>query len=122
MYRIKYDIGTAVSVGLVVGTGTDGKDQIEEKVYLPGAILPENIQPHMLEALKDPDSHASSLIESFGGAEPEPVKASEGDKSPSTEPAPSEPDANPFTNPPAPAEPTAAEKKAAAAAAKKASS
>lgn len=71
--KIKYDIGTAVSVGLVVGKNTDGSDLEQEVVFLPGAILPKNVAPRIVKKVRDGDAHLSRLIEEVDG-EPAPVR------------------------------------------------
>lgn len=70
-YRIKYDIGTAVSVPLVVATDPDGNPIEQEVVYLPGAVLPSNFSPRVAKAVDDGEDHISTLIESVdtGGVE-----------------------------------------------------
>lgn len=71
--KIKYDIGTAVSVGLVVGKHPDGSDLEQEVVFLPGAILPKNVAPRLVKKVRDGDEHLSKLIEEVD-AEPAPVR------------------------------------------------
>lgn len=71
--KIKYDIGTAVSVGLVVGKHPDGSDLEQEVVFLPGAILPKNVAPRLIKKVRDGDEHLCRLIEEVD-AEPAPVR------------------------------------------------
>lgn len=63
-YRIKYDIGTAVSIALAVGTDPNTGSTVEQEVvYLPGAILPSNFSPRLAQAVDDGEEHISKLVE-----------------------------------------------------------
>jgi hypothetical protein len=86
-YRIKYDIGTAVSVALVVGKNpTTGEDIEQEEIFLPGAVLPSNVAKRITHAVDRDDApnhdHLSALIEKIDGREARAVEA-DPDKLPS---------------------------------------
>jgi hypothetical protein len=79
MYRVKYDIGTAVSIGLVVGTHPVTGESVEtEEIFLPGAILPANTAPRITKGVDNGEEHISKLVEKIDGRSgeavaPEPV-------------------------------------------------
>lgn len=61
--KIKYDIGTSVSVELVVGKMPDGSDQHQVVAFLPGSVLPPNLSSVIVQKLQNGDPHISSLME-----------------------------------------------------------
>lgn len=61
--KVKFDIGTSVSVELVVGYAPDKSPQHQVVAFLPGAILPPNLSPVIVKKLQDGDPHISSLLE-----------------------------------------------------------
>lgn len=71
-YRVKHDIGTSVSVEVLLGKDAAG-NEIEQVTapLLPGAVLPGNLSPRYKKALKDKNNpnhvHLSKLIEEYDG-------------------------------------------------------
>jgi hypothetical protein len=65
-YRVKYDIGTAVSVDIHAGQDNDKNDIIGSVILLPGARLPDNTIQRILDGIDDGDAHLSKLLEYVG--------------------------------------------------------
>lgn len=74
MYRVRYDINTAVSIGLVVGTHPVTGESVEtEEIFLPGAILPANTAPRITKGVDNGEEHISKLVEKIDGRSGEAV-------------------------------------------------
>lgn len=70
VYKVRHGIETSVSVPVVVSENVDeetGKkvQNVEERQFLPGATLPENLADYFVEKLEagEDDEHVFSLIE-----------------------------------------------------------
>lgn len=62
--KVKHDIGTAVSVTLVVSHNPEtGAEVTEEKVLLPGATVPDNVSRVVVEKHKAGDARLTRLLE-----------------------------------------------------------
>lgn len=68
VYRVRLDIGTALSVTLNLGKDTSGREVNQEKTFLPGAVLPDNIAPWTREAIENGD-HPADFVEKISEKE-----------------------------------------------------
>jgi hypothetical protein len=70
-FKIKHDIGTAVSVTLVVSRNEEtGVEVTQEEIFLPGAEVPENVSADLIAKYNAGDKHVCSLFTVDDGGVP----------------------------------------------------
>lgn len=80
-FKIRSGINTAVSVTLVLARDDTNPNKYvtEEKLFLPGATVPDNVAPWLIDKYEQGDPHLRSLLEVDEGGVPtrfEPVSES----------------------------------------------
>lgn len=68
VYKIRHGIETAVSVPVVASESISEEtgetvQLVEEQIFLPGAVLPENLADYFIEKIENEDEHVTSFVE-----------------------------------------------------------